>query len=87
MLVHAVIFASFETHADSDRPINLPSPEQDPRMGAFINYALKNFAAQRKKFLDVQIDGLEKEIESRKRDLKELERIVNRVKSGVNHVE
>lgn len=87
MLVHAVIFASFETFADT-RQIDWPvTPEQDPRMDAFINYAFKNFAEQRKKLLNVQLDGLEKQIASRTRELKEMEHIIKNLKKESEHVE
>lgn len=78
LLVHAVIFTSYEV-ADGDRTIKLAAPENDPRMSEFVNYCLKNYAKEGKERLQNSLREIEKEIEDRKRFLKEVDQQIRQL--------
>lgn len=72
ILIHAVIFTSYEV-SDRDREIKIATPEGDPRMAAFMNFCMKNYAIEERDRIQGYIDSLVKEIADARQSVAELQ--------------
>lgn len=77
VLVHAVIFTSYEIGDDGE--IKLAEPKDDPRMKLFVHYCLSNHADSKLKVLEKVMDDIEK----RKHELDQLEHKIKRLSKEI----
>lgn len=84
VLVHAVVFTSYETAADSDRSLAFPDPEKEPRMRAFVDYCIHNYGQKAKEQLEKAVDDLAHQIDERKRALNQLDHQIKKLKREVS---
>lgn len=73
VLVHAVIFTSYEACGDSDAQIGIfPAPADDPRMGEFVKYCWRNYLKGKKDEINKQLVEVEKNIASHDAEIQRL---------------
>lgn len=79
LLVHAVIFTSYEV-GDNEQTIHLCTPEDDPRMGPFINFCIDNYGKSTKEKLQEHILQASRQLDHLKREFNALNKKINEAK-------